>query len=70
MQKAVLNFYQYFYNNGAKYGAVNETAKALKMGESTVARILRRGEVRISGRVYVYQRRDKFKKVDDFWKKS
>ena len=66
MQKAVLNCYQYFCNNGKKYGAANETAKALKMGHSTFARIVRRGEVRISRRGYVHLGRDTFKKVDDF----
>ena len=30
MQKAVLNCYNYFCNNGKKYGALNETVKALK----------------------------------------
>ena len=69
MQKAVLNCYQYFCDNGKKYGAVKETVKTLKMGLGTVARIVRRGEVRISRKGYVHQRRDKFKKVDDFWKK-
>ena len=69
MQKAVLNCYQYFCNNGKKYGAVNETGKALKMGQSTVLRIVRRGEVRISRRGSVHQGRDMFKKVNGFWKK-
>ena len=39
------------------------------MGLGTVSRIVRRGEVRISRKGYVHQRRGKFKKVDDFWKK-
>ena len=39
------------------------------MSQSTIARILRRGEVRISRMGYIHQVRDKFKKVDDFWKK-
>ena len=66
MQNAVLNCYQYFCNNDKIYGAVNETAKALKMGQSTVARIVRRGEVRISRTGYTHQGREKFKRVDDF----
>ena len=45
-----------------KYSAVNETAKALKMGHSTDARVLRSREVRISRRGYVHQGGDKFKK--------
>ena len=60
MQKAVLNCYQYFCNNGKKNGAVNETDKALTMGQSIVGSIIRRGEVRISRRGYVHQGRDKF----------
>ena len=52
-----------------KYGAVNETAKSLKMVQSTVARIVRKGEERVSRRSYVTQGRDLLKKVDDFWKK-
>ena len=39
------------------------------MGQSAVSRIVRREEVRISRRGYVHQGTDKFKKVDDFWKK-
>ena len=54
----------HFCNKGKKYGAVSETAKALKMGQSIVSRIVRKGEVRISRRSYVHQGRDKFKKVD------
>ena len=69
MQEPVLNCFQHFSNNGKKYGTVNGTAKALKMGQSTTARIVRRGEAKISRRCYVHQGRDKFKKVDDFWKK-
>ena len=69
MQKAVLNCYQYFCSNSQKYGAENETAKALKMGQNMVARIVRRGEVRISRRGYVHQGRNKFKKGVDFWNK-
>ena len=38
-QKAVLNCYKYFCNNGKKYGAINETAKALKMSQITIARL-------------------------------
>ena len=69
MQKAVLNYYQYFCINDKKYSAINETAKALKMGQNIFVRIVRRGEVRISRRGYVHQGGDKFKKVDEFWKK-
>ena len=59
----------HFCNKGKKYGAVSETAKALKMGQSIVPRIVRKGELRISRRGYVHQVKDKFKKVNDFWKK-
>ena len=44
-----------------KYGTVNETTRALKMGQSAAARIVRRGEVRISRRGYVPQGREKLK---------
>ena len=39
----------------------------MKMGQSTVVRIGKKGGLRISKRGYVHQGRDKFKK-DDFWK--
>ena len=61
MQKAVLNCHQYFLNNVKKNGVVNETAKALNMGQSTVARIARRGELRIGRRGYARQGRGKLK---------
>ena len=69
MQRAVLNVYEYFCNNVRKYGAANETAKALKLSNSTVSRIIKRGEVSVSKRCDVNNGREKFNKVDDFWKK-
>ena len=66
-RRQVLNCYQYFSNNGKKYDAVNETAKALKMVQSTVVRIVRTGEVRISRRGYFHQGRDEFQKANEFW---
>ena len=68
-RRHVLNSQQYFCSSGQKFGAVNKTAKALKVGQSTIARIVRRGEVRISRRGYVHQVRDKFEKVKDLEKK-
>ena len=35
-QKAALNRYEYFCNNGKKYGNLNETAKALKLCKHSV----------------------------------
>ena len=48
IQKAVLNCYEYFCNNGKRYGVLYETAKALKLCKRSVERIVERREVRAS----------------------
>ena len=69
IQRAVFNVYEYFCSNVKKYGAVTETAKALKLSHKTVSRIIKRGEVKPSKRGCVDNGKEKFKKVDEFWKK-
>ena len=49
------------------YGALNETAKTLKLCKCFVERILKRGEVRASKRGK-HERRPNFGKVNDFWR--
>ena len=45
MQEPVLNCYEYSCNNVKKYGALNETAKALKLCPRYAERIVERGEI-------------------------
>ena len=44
MQRPVLKCYEYFCNNGKKYSAFNETAKALKLCKRSVERTAERGK--------------------------
>ena len=50
-----------------KYGALNETAKTLKLCKCSVERIVERRQVRASKRGKL-ERKPNFGKVDDFWR--
>ena len=65
MQRAVLTCHEHFCNNEKKNGALNETAKALKLCKRSVERIIGIGKVRASNRGK-HERKPKIGKVDDF----
>ena len=67
IQEPALNCYKYFCNNVKKYGALNETTKALKLCQRYAERIVERGEIRASKEENM-KRKSKFGKLDDFWK--
>ena len=50
-----------------KNGALNETAKALKLCKGSVEKVIKRGEVSPSKRGK-HERKSSLKKVDDFWR--
>ena len=68
MQNAILNCHEYFINNEKKYGALNETAKTLKLCKRSVEIIVERGELRASKK-RKHERKPKLGMVDDFWRK-
>ena len=64
----VLNCYDYFCKSvPAKYGAITETTKPLKLPKRTIERITERGGVKINGREKK-QKKIQIPKIDSFFK--